>query len=136
MVVDAGQAAVGVTALSRRSSFTATEVASHRFGVEIAFGLAAAQRAFGRITGCGAPCLLAVTADHRRAKTPDRILRRDERKVSVIGAVLLCALPRQGPRRKTKICPARRRGDQEQRAQTDTKKEKSRSERNYGPIPP
>jgi hypothetical protein len=117
-------------------SFTATEVASHRFCVEIALRLAAAKRAFWRITGRGAPRLLAVTAYHRRAKTPDRILRRDERKVSVIGAVPLCAFPRRGPRRKTKICPARRRGDQEQHTQTDTKKEKSRSERDYRPIPP
>ena len=123
-------------ALSHLSSFTATEVASHRFCVEIALRLAAAQRAFWRITGGGAPCLLAVTAYHRRTKTPDRILRRDDRKGSVIGAVPLCAFPRRGPRRKTKICPARCRGDQEQRAQTDTKKENSRFERDYGLTPP
>ena len=43
----------------------------------------------------------------------------------MIGAVLLCAFPRRGPRRNARICPARRRGDQEQRAQTDTKHEKS-----------
>jgi hypothetical protein len=123
-------------ALSHLSSFTATEVASHRFCIEIAPRLAAAKRALWRITGRGAPRLLAVTAYHRRTKTPDRILCRDERQVSVIGAVPLCAFPRPGPGRGTKICPARRRGDQEQRAQTDTKKEKSRSELDYGPIPP
>jgi hypothetical protein len=53
----------------------------------------------------------------------------------VIGAVLLCAFPRRGPRRKTKICPARRRGDQEQRAQTDTKNEKSHVVRHSGQTP-
>jgi hypothetical protein len=125
-----------MAALSHLSSFTATEVASHWFCVEITLRLAAAKRAFWRITGRGAPRLLAVTAYHRRTKAPDRILRRDERKVSVIGAVPLRAFPRRGPRRKTKICPACRRGDQEQRAQTDTRKQKSRSELDYGPIPP
>ena len=119
-----------------RSSFAATEVASHRFGVEIAPRLAAAKRDFWRITGRGAARLLAVTAYHRRTKTPDRILRRDERQVSVIGAVPLGAFPGRGPRRKTKICPACRCGDQEQRAQTDTKKKGSSSELDYGPIPP
>jgi hypothetical protein len=118
------------------SSFTATEVASHWFCVEITPRLAAAKRAFWRITGRGAPRLPAVTAYHRRTKTPDRILRRNERKVSVTGTVPLRAFPRRGSRRKTKICPTRRRGHQEQRAQIDTKKEKSRSELDYEPIPP
>ena len=67
------------SAYASRSSFTATEVVSHRFGVEIALGLTAAKRALWCITGRGAPRLLAVTAYHRRAKTPDGILRRDER---------------------------------------------------------
>jgi hypothetical protein len=117
-------------------SFTATEVASHRFGVEIAPRLAAAKRALWRITGRGAARLLAVTAYHRRAKTPDRILRRDDRKVAVIRPVPLCAFPGRRPRWKARIGPARYRGDQEQRAQTDTKKEQGRSELDDGETPP
>ena len=103
------------------SSIAATEVASHWLGVEIALRLAAATRTLGRIAGRGAPRLFAVTAYYRRAKTPDRILLRDERKVPVIGPVPLCAFPGRGPRRQTGICPACRRGDHEQRAQPDTK---------------
>jgi hypothetical protein len=114
-------------ALTLCLSFTATEVVAHRFCVQIARRLAAATRALWRITGRSAPRLLAVTAYHGRAETPNRILGRDKWKISGIGLVPLCAFPRRVPRSKTRICPARRRGDQQQRAQTDTKKEQGRS---------
>jgi hypothetical protein len=116
------------------SSVAATEVPSHRFCVEIALRLAAAKRAFWRITGRGAPPLLAVTADHRRAKTPDRVLRRDERNVSVIGPVTLGALPRQELRMDTRsgrTCRHR----EKQRAQTDTEEAKGRSALHAGQTP-
>jgi hypothetical protein len=50
--------------------------------------------------------------------------------------VPLCAFPRRRPRRKARIGPTRCRGDQEQRAQTDTKKEQGRSELDDGETPP
>ena len=53
----------------------------------------------------------------------------------MIGAVPLCAFPRRGPRRKTKICPARHRGDQEQCAQTDTTNKKSHGVRHSAQTP-
>jgi hypothetical protein len=131
-----GQAIVEGGGASYLSSFTPTEVASHGFRIEITLCLAAAKRALWRVTGRGTPGLLAVTADHRRAKTPDRILRRDERKVPGIGPVPLCALPRPWPGRMTRICPAQRREDYEQRAQSDTKKEKGCSQLDDGQAPP
>jgi hypothetical protein len=121
--------------LSDGYSVAATEVASHWLCIEIALRLAAAKRTLGRITGRGAPRLLAVTAYYRRAKTPDRILHRDKRRVSVIGPVPLCAFPRRGPRSQTRICPECRRGDQEQHAQPDTKKKQGRSALNDGQAP-
>ena len=108
-------------------SFTATEVATYGFCVQIAPRLAAAKWVFRRIAGRRAPRFLAMAAYHRRTKTRDRILGRDERQVFVIGSVSLCTLPREGPGRKTRLRPGRCRGDQEQRPETQSKEAKSRS---------
>jgi len=125
-----------MTACSHWPSFAAALVASYWFLVEIA------------LRGAVTPCLLwhgtagatsrdpAMTAEHRRAKTRDRILRRDERRVSVLEPVPLCAFPWRGARRKSRISPERRCYNHEPRTKTDSNKESGRSELDDAPAPP
>src|SRR5687768_15246524 len=98
----------GTGAYASRSSFAATEVTSHRFCIEIARRLAAAKRCLGRGTLRGAPCHPAVTTQHGRAKTPDRILHWDQGSILVSGPVMLGVLPRRERRMEMRYCRTRR----------------------------
>ncbi len=117
-------------------SFAAALVASYWFLVEIALRGAVTPRLLWHGTAGATPRHSAMTAEHRRAKTPDRILRRAERRVSVLEPVPLRAFPWRGTRRKSRTCPERRCYNQEPRTETDTNKKNGRSELDDAPAPP
>jgi hypothetical protein len=123
------------SAYSSRPSFAATEVASHWFGVEIARRLAAAECRLGRGTLRGAPRHPAVTTQHGRAKTPDRIRCREQGRILVGGPVTLSALPRRERRMEMRHSRTRRHVDEEQRAHSDTQEEESHFARHDGHTP-